>query len=276
MVSNKPKPGATEHLTSKDGTTIAYERWGSGPPVILVDGAFCSRRFGPTDKLAPLLARSFTVFAYDRRGRGESGNVVPYSVLREVEDLAALIALAGGSARVFGMSSGGVLALEAAAHGVPMEKLAVYEVPYLVKATTKRPPADYKEQLQTLLDKGDRGPAVKVYMTQVMQMPRLLVAIMPLTPNWKPLKASAPSLLHEAVLMGDFHLPRERLARISAPALMLTGSKSPELMGDAAVALASAIPRSASEVLEGQSHDVSMPVLASALERFFEARATAR
>lgn len=132
MPADKAKPGPTEHLTSRDGTTIAYERWGSGPPVILVDGAFCSRRFGPTDKLAPLLARRFTVFAYDRRGRGGSDDGAPGSMASEIEDLAALVARAGRSARVFGMSSGGALALEAAAHGVPMEKLAVYEVPYLV------------------------------------------------------------------------------------------------------------------------------------------------
>lgn len=110
---------------------------------------------------------------------------------------------------------------------------------------------------------------MKFYMTEVMRMPRPLVAIMPLTPNWKPLKASAPSLLHEAALMGDFHLPRERLARISTQTLALAGSKSPELMRDAVIAVASAVPGSTSQILSGQSHDVSMPILAPALEHFF-------
>ncbi|UJX43844.1 alpha/beta fold hydrolase [Xanthobacter sp. YC-JY1] len=269
MANDKLKPGPPEHFTSKDGTPIAFERWGSGPAVVLVDGAFCSRRFGPTDKLAPLLAQHFTVFAYDRRGRGDSGDVAPYSISREIEDLAALIAIAGGSARVFGMSSGAVLALEAAASGVPMDKLSLYEAPYLVNATTPRAPADYAEQLQAMLDADDRGSAVKFYMTEVMQMPRLIVAIMPLTPNWKQLKASAPSLLHEATLMGDFHLPRERFAQISVPTLALAGSKGPELMREAATALASALPSATSKVLSGQSHDVSMPVLAPVLEAFF-------
>lgn len=270
MTVDTIKPAPTERLTSSDGARIAYERWGSGPPVILVDGAFCSRRFGPTDKLAPLLARRFTVLAYDRRGRGESGDAAPYAVAREIDDLAALIAVAGGSADVFGLSSGGVLALEAAAQGVPMDRLAVYEAPYRVKPTTQRPPADYEAQLRTLVEAGDYGGAVKFYMTHVMQMPALMTAILPLTPNWKPLKASAPSLLHEAALMGDFSLPRDRLARIERSTLILAGDKSAD-MRDAAAALNAAIPGSASEILTGQSHDVSMPVLAPILDRFFGA-----
>jgi pimeloyl-ACP methyl ester carboxylesterase len=234
-----------------------------------VDGAFCSRRFGPTDKLAPLLARHFTVFAYDRRGRGESGDTAPYAVAREVEDLAALIAVAGGSACVFGMSSGGVLALEAAAQGLPIGKLAVYEPPFLVEPVAKLPPADYQAQLRRLVEAGDRGGAVKFYMTRIMQMPAPLVAIMPMTPNWAQLKASAPSLLHEAAMMGDFHLPRERLARISTPTLVMAGGKGLELMRRAADAVASAVPGARREVLAGQSHDVSMPILAPVLASFF-------
>jgi pimeloyl-ACP methyl ester carboxylesterase len=269
MTTDAPKRGPSQVLSSKDGTRIAYEHWGAGPPVILVDGAFCSRRFGPTDKLAPLLARRFTVFAYDRRGRGESGDTAPYAVEREVEDLAALMGAAGGSACVFGMSSGGVLALEAAARGLPIKTLAVYEPPYLVEPVAKRPPADYQAQLQKLVEAGDRSGAVKFYMTRIMQMPRALVAIMPMTPNWSQLKAAAPTLLHEATMMGDFHLPRERLARISAPTLVMAGGKGLELMRRAADAVAAAVPGAKREVLEGQSHDVSMPILAPVLERFF-------
>jgi pimeloyl-ACP methyl ester carboxylesterase len=269
MTNDASKRGPSQVISSKDGTSIAYERWGEGPPLILVDGAFCSRRFGPTDKLAPLLARHFTVFAYDRRGRGESGDAAPYAVQREVEDLAALIAVAGGSACVFGMSSGGVLALEAAAQGLPIQKLAIYEVPYLVEPVAKRPPADYQVQLKRLLDAGDRGGAVKFYMTQIMQMPGFLVAIMPITPNWTPLKASAPSLRHEATMMGDFHLPKERLARISAPTLVMAGGKGLDLMRRAADAVAATVPGAKREVLAGQSHDVSMPALAPAPETWF-------
>lgn len=262
------KPGVTETAVSKDGTSIAYERWGKGPPVVLVDGAFCSRRFGPTDKLAPLLAQRFTVFAYDRRGRGESGDTKPYSVAREIEDLAAVIDTAGGSARVFGMSSGGVLALDAAASGVAIEKLAVYEVPYLGDVSP-RPPADLAARLKTFLDADERGDAVKFYMADVMQVPKLITAIMPVFPSWKQLKASAPTLLYEAELMGDFRAPAATLSKVTAPTLALAGGSGKALMRDAAQTIVATVPGAKSAVLAGQSHDVSPDVLAPVLTSFF-------
>src|SRR5262249_29137018 len=117
---------------SKDGTTIAFDQLGKGPAIILVDGALCSRSFGPMPKLAPLLAQRFTVFTYDRRGRGDSGDTASYRVEREIEDIDALIAEAGGSAYVFGISSGAALVLRAAASGLAIEKLALYEPPFMV------------------------------------------------------------------------------------------------------------------------------------------------
>lgn len=263
------KPGATETAVSKDGTPIAYERWGKGPPVVLVDGAFCSRRFGPTDKLAPLLAQHFTVFAYDRRGRGESGDTKPYSVAREIEDLAAVIDAAGGSARVFGMSSGGVLALDAAASGVPIEKLAVYEAPYLGDDVIPRPPVDLAARLKTLLDAGQRGDAVKFYMADVMQVPKLITAIMPVFSSWKQLKASAPTLLYEAELMGDFRASATTLSKVVTPTLALAGGSGKALMRDAAQTIVASVPGAKSAVLAGQSHDVAPDVLAPVLTSFF-------
>src|SRR5215471_12314510 len=118
-------------VTSKDGTSIAYERSGGGPAVILVDGALCSRGFGPSPKLAPLLARHFTLYAYDRRGRGQSGDTPPYSPTRELEDLAALIDAAGGSATLVGLSSGAALALQAAASNPRVTGVVAYEPPYV-------------------------------------------------------------------------------------------------------------------------------------------------
>src|SRR2546430_14869956 len=134
-------------VRSRDGTTIAYDQLGEGPPVILVDGAFCSRSFGPMPKLAPLLARSFTVFMYDRRGRGDSGDTAPYAVEREIDDLDALIREAGGSAFVYAMSSGAALALEAAASRLNITKLALYEPPFMVGNPAHVPPADHQAQL---------------------------------------------------------------------------------------------------------------------------------
>src|SRR5262245_53932823 len=128
----------TSTVTSRDGTTITYNRAGSGPALILVDGALCTREKGPNGPLAQQLADQFTVHWYDRRGRGDSTDTAPYAVEREIEDLAALIADAGGSAHLYGISSGGVLALEAALRGLPVEKLALYEAPLVVDDS--RPP----------------------------------------------------------------------------------------------------------------------------------------
>ena len=146
------------HVTSKDGTTIAYERSGNGPALILVDGALCSRAFGPSPKLAPLLARHFTVYAYDRRGRGESGDTRPYSPAREVEDIAALIEAAGGPACLLGLSSGGALALEAAPSGVRVDKVVAYEPPY-VDEDGRRDGAVHEGQLEALLARGTTAAA---------------------------------------------------------------------------------------------------------------------
>ena len=264
-----PTRGPTETVASRDGTPIAYERSGAGPPVILVDGAFCSRRFGPMDKLAPLLARHFTVLAYDRRGRGESGDVAPYAVDREVEDLAALIGVAGGSACIFGMSSGAVLSLEAAAQGLPITRLAVYEPPYFVDPADRPPPPDSAARLAALVKAGDRSGAAKYYLKDVIGLPGLLAAVLPLMPAWTQMKAAAPSLVHDATLMGDFRLPGERLRRVAIPTLVMSGGKSPALLRKAGDAVAAAVPGAQREVLAGQTHDISAPAVAPVLEAFF-------
>jgi len=146
-----------EKVISKDGTTIAFERSGAGPAVILVDGALCSRAFGPMPKLAPLLARQFTVFMYDRRGRGDSGDTRPYAKEREVEDIEALIQAAGGSAFVLGLSSGAALALEAAARGLGIKKLVVYEPPFMIDDAAHHAAAGHEGRLRRMIAEGRRG-----------------------------------------------------------------------------------------------------------------------
>ncbi len=264
-----PKPPATLVLTSRDGTRIAYERRGVGPPVVLVDGAFCSRRFGPMDKLAPLLAQHFTVLAYDRRGRGESGDTAPYAVDREIEDLEAVIGAAGGSACVFGMSSGAVLSLEAAARGLPISKLAIYEPPYFVDPADRPPPADSAARLQTLVAAGDRSGAAKYYLRDVIGLPGLLVTALSLAPAWTQMKAAAPSLVHDATLMADFRLPRARLGQVAIPTLVMSGAKSPALLRKAGDAVAAVVPGARRTVLAGQTHDIAAPAAAPVLEGFF-------
>lgn len=256
--------------TSRDGTTIAFDRSGQGPAVILVDGAFCSRTFGPSPKLAPLLADAFTVFAYDRRGRGDSGNTKPYAIEREIEDLDVLIEEAGGSAHVVGFSSGAALALKAAASGSGITTLALWEPPFVaVSETGHRAPADSVARLTRLIADEQRGEAVKFYLTRVMGAPRIMYYGMRIMPMWPKMKAVAPSLPYDAEIMGDFLLPSELLASLAVPTLVIGGEKSPAALREAVRATAKAIPGAQLRMLEGQSHNVSTKVLAPVLAEFF-------
>src|SRR5256886_2221736 len=224
-----------KHVRSRDGTTIAYDRLGGGeggPAVILVDGAFCSRAFGPMPKLAPLLAPDFTVFMYDRRGRGDSGDTAPYAVEREIDDLDALIREAGGSAFVYAMSSGAALALEAAASRLSIKKLALYEAPFMVGTPAHVPPGDHQSQLVRLIAEGRRGDAVRYYMKDIMGMPALLVMLFRVLPMWSKLKAVAPSLPYDSAIMGDFSLPTRRGGGPAGPARpLLAGADEPGVAG---------------------------------------------
>ena len=203
-------------VLSIDGTAIAFERAGQGPPLILVDGALCSRSFGPMPKLAPLLTSRFTVYTYDRRGRGESGDTRPYAVEREIENIQALMREAGAPAFLLGLSSGAARAAEAAARGLPIERLALYEPPYMVDPGAPRPPADYEIQLRTLVAGGRRGDAVRLFM-RVVGLPRFLVAVMRFFPMWPKLEAVAHTLAYDAAVMDGFTLPARRLASIAVP-----------------------------------------------------------
>ncbi len=260
-------------VRSGDGTTIAYDQLGEGQPVILVDGAFCSRSLGPMPKLAPLLARHFTVFAYDRRGRGDSGDTAPYAVEREIEDLDALIRQAGGSAFVYAISSGAALALEAAASGLNIKRLALYEPPFMVGDPRHRPPADSEAQLTRLVSAGRRGDAVTFYMKDVIGMPGLLVAAFRLLPMWSKLKAVANSLPYDAAVMGDFSLPTRRAASVTIPTLVLSGEKSMPVLRQAAARLAEVVPGARHQALKGQTHNVSAKALAPVLTEFFKNQA---
>lgn len=259
-------------VLSKDGTAIAYQRFGSGPAVILVDGALCSRAFGPMPKLAPLLAERFTVFVYDRRGRGDSGDSPTYAKQREIEDIAALVAEAGGEAAAVGLSSGAALALEAAAAGVPIRRLALYEPPYLAADKEGRqPPQDCPGKLKALIAAGRRSAAVRFFMVDIVGMPTFVGWLMRLMPGWSKLKAVAHTLVYDTTIMGDFTVPAERFAKVAVPTLLLAGEKSPRSLRMAAQAAADSVPGASHAVLKGQTHNVSLPVLAPELERFLAA-----
>jgi pimeloyl-ACP methyl ester carboxylesterase len=258
-------------VRSKDGTTIAFDRVGSGPAVVLVDGALCHRKMGPMGPLAQELAPHFTVFTYDRRGRGESGNTQPYAIEREVEDLQAVMTAAGGSAFVCGISSGAVLALEAAHRAVAIRKLALYEAPFIVDATRTPLAPDYLARLKDLVAHGRRGEAVRYFMTAV-EVPKAFVWLMSLLPSWKGLKATAPTLVHDLTLLDGLQrgepLPARRWT-VSVPTLVMDGGKSPAWMRNAQRALASVVPGATTRTLPGQTHMVKEKVLAPALVQFF-------
>jgi pimeloyl-ACP methyl ester carboxylesterase len=256
---------------SKDGTAIAYERSGKGPALVLVDGALCSRAFGPMPKLAPLLAQHFTVYTYDRRGRGQSGDTQPYSKEREVEDIAALIQEAGGPAFLLGLSSGAALALEAAASGLDIEKIAAYEPPY-VDDGGREGGAAHEHELKTLLAAGNRGGAVKYFMRSMVGVPAPFVFMMQVMPwIWRKMKAVAHTLPYDAAVMSEFRVPTERLASIKVPTLAMHGSKTDLRLEKATRSVAAAVPGAQQRTLPGQTHNVKPAVLAPVVVEFFTA-----
>jgi pimeloyl-ACP methyl ester carboxylesterase len=258
---------------SKDGTPIAYDRTGQGRPAIMVDGAMCSRSFGPGMSLAPLLSQHFTVFVYDRRGRNDSGNTLPYGVAREVEDIAALIKVAGEPVYLFGHSSGGALALEAAASGLKVEKVAVYEPPYVASGNGPLPARDAASELARLASTSHRGDAIEYFMVQMMGQPAAQVAQMRSAPFWPGLEAIAHTLAYETTIMGNWLVPA-RFSAITIPALVMDGSSSPAYMRQAAQALAKTLPHAQYRSLEGQMHNVAAEVIAPLLIEFFTGEKT--
>jgi hypothetical protein len=265
-------------VRSQDGTRIAYDQLGAGPPVILVGGAFSYRRYKATVELAQLLSRRFTVLNYDRRGRGESGDTAPYAVEREIEDLAALIDAAGGRASVWGMSSGAVLALRAAAAGLDIRRLALYQPPFAIDRDGHVAPADLGTRLGELVAADRRGQAVAYFLTKGMGMPAPVAGMMRLArPLWSRLKAVAHTLPYDYAVMGDTVSGRplavEPWRSVSAPALVIDGAKSPASLRRAADAIAERLPHARRVTLDGQSHNVSMPVLAPVLEDFLAVEA---
>jgi pimeloyl-ACP methyl ester carboxylesterase len=255
---------------SKDGTVIAFDTVGNGPALILVDGALCHRGFGPMPKLSALLSKHFTVYYYDRRGRGESTDRQPYGPDREVEDLEALIREAGGRAFVFGISSGAALALRAAERKLNIPKLALYEPPYVFTRTNGALSPDHESKLKDILTTGDRGRAVNYFMTSMVGVPGFVAFIFRLMPVWKKLKAVAHTLPYDAAVMGDFTVPVARIHSIAVPALVAGGAKSPATLRNAVQGVADALSNPTVRFLEGQTHNVKAEVLAPVLTEYFQ------
>ena len=257
-------------VTSADGTAIAYERTGSGPALVLVDGAMCYRGAGPMRPLAAVLQDSFTVYTYDRRGRGDSSDTPPYAVAREVQDLQALIARAGGRAHVYAISSGAALALATAAAGPGITGLALYEPPFMAEVDDGTRITEYTERLNELLGAGRNGDAVALFMTYV-GMPAEAIAGMRAQPGWATLEAIAPTLAYDDEVLGGGSVPRDLASTIAVSTLVLAGSASPQSLQQAAKATADALPAAEHRTLDGQTHDVAPHALAPVLVEFFGA-----
>jgi pimeloyl-ACP methyl ester carboxylesterase len=258
---------------SADGTLIAFEQMGAGPPLVLVAGASCdAARMRPT---AEHLARDFAVINYDRRGRGASGDTLPYAVEREVEDLAALIARAGGRASVYGHSSGAALALHAVAAGLPIDRLILHEPPYSPDIEDHRREArEYGRQLEAMLAEGRRGDALELFFTLVM--PPDMVGEMRRGPGWPALEALAHTLAYDSALMGDVSrggaVPTDVAARVTVPTLVLVGGASPDWMIDVGREVADTVQDGQHRILDGQEHVVPPEVLAPVLKEFLAVR----
>jgi pimeloyl-ACP methyl ester carboxylesterase len=257
-------------VTSKDGTTIVFDPSGEGPPLLVVGGALNDRHAAAT--LAGLLAPSFTVYAYDRRGRGDSGDTPPYAVEREIEDLAAVVETAGDGAAVLGFSSGGNLALRAAAAGVDISKLALWEPNFLVNDGRPRLPADYVDHLDELVSSDRRGEAVEYFLTVAVGLPAEFVPPMRDMPMWPGMEAVAHTIAYDGRIVGDTMsgkpLGADRFAAVTVPTLVLIGGTTPWL-NDGGHALVEALPHGQLRQLDGQTHDVAPDVLAPALIDFF-------
>ncbi len=260
----------TRFTTSADGTTIGYDVTGTGPALVIVEGAMCQRTMGVGKTLKAALADRFSVHCYDRRGRGASGpGAAPYDVQREVEDLAAVLDAAGGRPHVLGASSGGALALEAARQGLPIDRLAVYEAPFKVDATAAPNDPDLDGQIQTLVDHGRRADAVRLFM-RVVGVPRPMIALMPLLPVWRQITGIAHTLPYDLAFVLPFQqgrpLPAGHYADVEPETLVIAGGKSPEYLRNAQAAILAQLPHGRLVTLPGQTHMVrakaTAPVLA--------------
>ncbi len=257
----------TEYAKSTDGTRIAFESNGSGPVLVLVDGALCYRKFGPAEPFTAALRDAYTVVTYDRRGRGESGDSSTYRPELEIDDLRAVIDSVGGKPYVLGFSSGSGLAYRAAAAGVPMTKLIGYEAPYV----GRRGGHDYVSDLDRLIAQGKEGKAVDYFMVTMVGAPFFVPVMFRLMGKlWAQMKQIAPTLRYDARVMGgDFEVPTEELSKITVPTLTIWGSKAKPAMSKANAAIAEAIPSAGHRILEGQTHNVTPDALRPVIVEFF-------
>jgi Alpha/beta hydrolase family len=265
-----PAQLAYRTVTSADGTSIAHETFGQGPPLITVCGATCDRAL--MRSTAQALGRYFTAVSYDRRGRGDSGDTLPYAVDREVEDVAALIAEVGGPAHLYGHSSGAGLVLHVVAAGLPVDRFVLHEPPYSpYDEPSKDAARSFAQELRGLLAEDRRAEAIETFLRGT-GMPDEMIEGMRETPRWPGLLALAPTLAYDSAVMGDIDnggaIPEEVAARATRPGLVLVGGDSPPFMLEVSQRLAGLLPQGSHRVLDGQGHVVDPEVLAPVVAEF--------
>jgi len=254
---------------SRDGTTIAYDVYGGGPALIYITGASCFRSFRPIVQDAKAFGTAFTVYNYDRRGRRDSGDTLPWTVEREIEDIDAMIVTAGGTAYLYGHSSGAVLALEAALRlGNKVQKVVLYDASYVHDETEKTQYALLSKTIHRLLDAGKNAAAMRTFL-QGIELPKIFVALLPLFPGWRTMKALAPTLAYDIALTSDLP-PVARAAEVTVPTQIIVGRKSPASLHNVANQLTRAIPNATFAELPGQDHMVSAKALLPRLVGFLK------
>lgn len=257
----------TEYATSTDGTRIAFSREGSGPALVLVDGAMCYREFGPAKPFTDELKGEFTVVTYDRRGRGESGDSSTYDPKLEIDDLKAVLVAVGGAPNVLAFSSGAGLAYRTAAAGAKIGKLIGYESPWV----GLRGGRDYVSALDALHAQGKNGKMIDYFMVKMIGAPFFVPLMFRfMGKSWKQLQSVAPTLRYDARVMGgDFEVPVAELAKITVPTLVVWGSKAAKEMIAGNEKVAAAIPGAGHRVLDGQTHNVTPAALHPVVSEFF-------
>lgn len=240
-------------VQSKDGTTLAYDVYGSGPALIYITGATCFRAFEPVVHDASVFSGQFTVYNYDRRGRGDSGNTLPYAIEREIEDIDALIDAAGGSAFLYGHSSGAVLALEAALRlGDKVRRAVIYDASYVQDAAEQQAYGELIHSVTTLLDQGRYEDALIAFLRGI-EMPDDAIDWMQQSPQWPTMIALAPTLAYDTLLTSE-PPPLERLSHLTTPVCILYGELSPPSIHAVAAQLCAAIPNATCQQVAGQDH----------------------
>lgn len=262
-------------VRSKDGTELAYDVVGSGPPLVYITGASCFRRFMPIVHDSKQFGRDFTVYTYDRRGRGDSGDSTPGTVEREVEDIEAIIDASGGEAHLLGHSSGAVLAIEAALRiSEKVRSMVIYDAAYVSEdESAKRDYDELGREVYELLDEGKNARAMRTFLGGI-GTPRIFTALLPLVPGWRTMKELAPTLRYDIALT-DSPPPLERISSIAVPTGVLVGEKSPSEMHGVAKQIAEAMPNGTFAQVSGQDHMVSAKALRPLLLRFLQSRRSA-